>query len=276
MEIKQYEIHSDTFNEFPIILKRSILRRSNNSLSPANFNWHESIEVIYVDEGEGIIVCDFEENHVKCGDIFIINSDVLHSIRTDSYFSYYYLIIDSNFCKTNGLNISSIRFNKRISDSRAISMFAAILRTYTNPENYVYHAKLRAKVLDFMVFLCESHGKLSDTREHGYDKNFDSIRRAIIYIREHLSERITIDSLAEMVGISKFHFIREFKRITHYTPILYITIVRIETARRLIAETDINISEISDKCGFDNLSYFSKTFKKYTGISPTKLRQDKK
>jgi AraC-like DNA-binding protein len=276
MEIKQYEIHSDTFNEFPIILKRSILRRSNNSLSPANFNWHESIEVIYVDEGEGIIVCDFEENHVKCGDIFIINSDVLHSIRTDSYFSYYYLIIDSNFCKTNGLNISSIRFNKRISDSRAISMFAAILRTYTNPENYVYHAKLRAKVLDFMVFLSESHGKLSDAREHGYDKNFDSIRRAIIYIREHLSERITIDSLAEMVGISKFHFIREFKRITHYTPILYITVVRIETARRLIAETDVNISEISDKCGFDNLSYFSKTFKKYTGISPTKLRQDKK
>ena len=276
MEIKQYEIHSDSFDEFPIILKRSILRRSNNSLSPVNFNWHESIEVIYVDEGEGTIVCDFEENHVKCGDIFIINSDVLHSIRTDSYFSYYYLIIDSNFCKTNGLNISSIQFKKRISDSRAISMFGAILRTYTNPENYVYHAKLRAKVLDFMVFLCESYGKLSDSREHGQDKNFDSIRQAIIYIREHLSERITIDSLAEMVGISKFHFIREFKRITHYTPIMYITVVRIETARRLIAETDINISEISDKCGFDNVSYFSKTFKKHTGISPTKLRQDKK
>ena len=225
---------------------------------------------MYIDDGEGVVICDFEEHIVSRGDIFVINSDVLHSLRTDTYMSYYYLIVDSNFCKYNGLNVSQITFEGRIRDSWAISMFGAILRTYTEKGDF-YSAKVRAKVLDFVVYLCEKYGAVISEREKRHDKNFDNIRIAIIYIRDNIREKISVDSLAQMSGMSKYHFIREFKRITHYTPVMYINIVRIEMARRLIVEKKLSVGEVSERCGFENLSYFTKTFKKYTGMTPSEM-----
>lgn len=274
MDINQYELHENSFNELPVILKRSIIRHVKTVGAPLHFNWHESIEIIYVDDGDGIIICDFEEHRVTRGDIFVINSDVLHSLRTDTYMSYYYLIIDSSFCKYNGLNVSSILFEGRICDSWAISMFGAILRAYTEKGDF-YSAKVRAKALDFVVYLCERYGGILKEEDRRHDKNFDNIRQAIIYIRDNIREKISVDILAQMSGMSKYHFIREFKRITHYTPVMYINIVRIEMARRLLAEKKYSIGEISERCGFDNLSYFTKTFKKYTGVTPSELRVEK-
>lgn len=274
MNINQYELHENSFNEIPVILKRSILRHVKAVSGPLHFNWHESVEIIYVDDGDGFIICDFQEYSVSRGDIFVINSDVLHSLRTDSYMSYYYLIIDSEFCKYNALNVSNIVFEGKIRDSWAISMFGAILRTYTEKGEF-YSAKVRAKVLDFLVHLCEKYGEAISEREKRHDKNFENIRTAIIYIRDNLKEKISIDNLAQMSGMSKYHFIREFKRITHYTPVMYINIARIEMARRLLTEKKYSIGEVSELCGFDNLSYFTKTFKKYTGVTPSELRIEK-
>lgn len=275
MDINQYELHENSFDELPLILRRSILRQVKPIGAPLHFNWHESIEILYIDDGEGVVICDFEEHIVSRGDIFVINSDVLHSLRTDTYMSYYYLIVDSNFCKYNGLNVSQITFEGRIRDSWAISMFGAILRTYTEKGDF-YSAKVRAKVLDFVVYLCEKYGAVISEREKRHDKNFDNIRIAIIYIRDNIREKISVDSLAQMSGMSKYHFIREFKRITHYTPVMYINIVRIEMARRLIVEKKLSVGEVSERCGFENLSYFTKTFKKYTGMTPSEMRLEKR
>ncbi len=273
MEDGRYEMHENNFDELPIILKRAI-RRKTATTAPLNFSWHESVEILYVDDGEGIVVCDFEEHPISRGDIFIINSDVFHGMHTDSYLSFYYLIVDSDFCSSNGLNMSSILFDTKIRDSWAISMFGAILRTFTEKGNF-YNAKVRAKVLDFLVYLCEKYGMEISEHEKKGDKNFDNIRTAVVYIRDHIKERITVDTLAQMSGMSKYHFIREFKRITHYTPVMYVNIVRIEMARRLIGTKNLSIGEISERCGFENVSYFTKTFKKYTGITPSELRVEK-
>jgi AraC-like DNA-binding protein len=170
--------------------------------------------------------------------------------------------------------MSSILFESKIRDSWAISMFGAILRTYIEKGNF-YKAKVRAKVLDFLVYLCEKYGVEISEREKKHDKNFDNIRAAIVYIRDHIRERITVDTLAAMSGMSKYHFIREFKRITRYTPVMYTNVMRIEMARRLIGSDNLSIGEISEKCGFENVSYFTKTFKKYTGTTPSELKLEK-
>ena len=274
MDINRYELHENYFDELPVILKRSIIKKSKNVGNSLYFNWHESIEILYIDDGDGVVICDFEEHRVTRGDIFVINSDILHTLRTDSYMSYYYLIVDSNFCSYNGLDVSKILFEGRIRDSWAISMFGAILRTYTEKNDF-YSAKVRAKVLDFVVYLCEKYGIALSDKEKRHDKNFDNIRKAIIYIRDNIREKISVDTLAQLSGMSKYHFIGEFKRITHYTPVMYINVARIEMARRLLTEKDISIGEVSERGGFENLSYFTKTFKKYTGVTPSELRVDK-
>lgn len=272
MDISIYELHENCYDELPIILNKGAKVQTTDT--SFRFNWHESIEIIYVDDGSGYVICDFEETQVNRGDIFVINSNVLHAFKTDTHMSFYYLIIDSNFCKTNSVDVFQILFENKICDSRAVAMFETILHTVNNKSDF-YVAKVRAKVLDFLVFICETYSKAIDKTENRYNKNFDYIKKSIVYIRDNIGDKITVDTLSQISGMSKYHFIREFKRITHYTPIMYINSVRIETAKKLISGGKLSIKEVCERCGFDNLSYFTKIFKRYTGITPSQMKLEK-
>ena len=103
--------------------------------------------------------------------------------------------------------------------------------------------------------------------------NLENVRSAIIYIRENLSNKITIKDLALYSGISEYYFIKEFKRITRYTPVTYINMIRCDTAKKLLSEGEYNVGEVADMCGFDNMPYFTKTFKKYTGVLPSQVKK---
>lgn len=92
------------------------------------------------------------------------------------------------------------------------------------------------------------------------------------YIHEHTAETISVAKLAALVQMHPNHFIRFFKAHTGYTPANYIKGVRMETAKRLLEESELNISEIAERVGMHEASYFSKMFKEYHSMSPKTYR----
>ena len=76
------------------------------------------------------------------------------------------------------------------------------------------------------------------------------------------------------IHISKYHFIRIFKRIIGITPYNYLTNYRINISKTLLISTDKTISEISEECGFSDTSNFISQFKKHTGQRPFEYRKD--
>lgn len=95
----------------------------------------------------------------------------------------------------------------------------------------------------------------------------------INFIKEHFEESIPLDRLAEISGYSKQFLIRKFKRSYNKTPLEYITHLRLNKAKSLLIDTTQPISEIAEKCGFENQYYFSNVFKRKVGLSPLKYRQ---
>lgn len=93
------------------------------------------------------------------------------------------------------------------------------------------------------------------------------------YMREHYNENISIDALAEAAHMSKYHFIRSFKKYYGSTPHGYMVLCRIENAENLLINTETMIEEIAINCGFSSLSAFSLCFKNSVGISPTEFRK---
>ena len=87
-------------------------------------------------------------------------------------------------------------------------------------------------------------------------------------------DKITLDDIANAAGFSKFYFSKLFKEHTKITVFDYLRNVRCEEARRLIETTKLSITEISEKCGFEDIAYFTKVFKKETGILPSQVRND--
>ena len=100
----------------------------------------------------------------------------------------------------------------------------------------------------------------------------DRIRTIISHIRSNLYENQDIDQLAKIACMSKDHFIRIFKKETGDTPNAYITKKKMEAAELLLITSDEPIKNVAIKLGYDDCSYFNKTFKKYSGITPQQYR----
>lgn len=92
------------------------------------------------------------------------------------------------------------------------------------------------------------------------------------YIEEHLAEKIYVEDLANLVHVNEQYFMRLFKRNTGKSVTEYITERRISLAASLLKNSDKSINFISDCVGYENYSYFTKIFKKYTGFTPREYR----
>jgi AraC-like DNA-binding protein len=100
-----------------------------------------------------------------------------------------------------------------------------------------------------------------------------SVMRAIETMYDRLGEQLTIDDLAQAAIFSKFHFSRVFQRVTGLSPGRFLSAVRLQEAKRLLAETSLPVTEISVRVGYSSVGTFSSRFKGSVGVSPSKYRQ---
>ena len=103
---------------------------------------------------------------------------------------------------------------------------------------------------------------------HKYEITDNRIRKTIRYIRKNIDKNITIDDLTEICCLSKDHFIRLFKEEMHITPVQYINQKKIEKAQLLIITDNRPVKDIAYTLSFENVSYFNRLFKRYTGLTP--------
>ncbi len=99
------------------------------------------------------------------------------------------------------------------------------------------------------------------------------LRRVTEFIHEHLEQDLTLVDIAEVAGLSQFHFARAFRRTTGLTPQQYITQKRIERAKNLLVEGDLPLVEVSLRAGFKNQSHFTTLFRKFTRLTPKAWRE---
>jgi AraC-like DNA-binding protein len=98
-------------------------------------------------------------------------------------------------------------------------------------------------------------------------------RQVTEYIRLRLAERISVNELAGIAGLSRSYFCRAFRATFNVSPRQYIEARRIEQAQRLMLETDGSLLQIALACGFSEAAHFSKTFRSAIGVSPSRWRR---
>ncbi|MFJ8582971.1 helix-turn-helix domain-containing protein [Micromonospora sp. NPDC093277] len=101
----------------------------------------------------------------------------------------------------------------------------------------------------------------------------DGIRRAIDAIRDRYEEPLSLDDLARSAMISKFHFLRTFRRVTGVTPGRFLSAVRIHEAKHLLSTTSLSVADISIQVGYGSLGTFTRRFTECVGLSPTAYRR---
>ena len=93
------------------------------------------------------------------------------------------------------------------------------------------------------------------------------------YIRDNYSKDITLDDVSRVANISPYYFSKLFKEATGENFIEYLTNVRIEKAKELLEKAELSMKEICAMCGYSDPNYFSRTFKKNVGLTPTEYKE---
>lgn len=266
MEKAYYEHHHFPDPGFPLIFHYNNLK--NGSFEVLS-HWHINIELLYIIEGTALISSNAQKITANPGDIVVVNSNFLHSIKSVSdECSYYCLIIDKDHCDSLGFNTTNNLF-KVITDHKEIqNIYNLIIKEMTNKKEY-YKIATVALCTTMLILLFRHLWEADSKKVFASDTKTEIVKLAIEYINQNYRNELSVSQICSAIGVSKFYFCRTFKEITEKTAIEYINILRTRQARFLISERDYMIHEAAEECGFNSVSYFSKCFKRFYGYSPS-------
>lgn len=265
MQKREFEFHDLPDNRLPIIYQHYSIGR--NDFVPVN--WHDNVELLYITAGEGTVLCSGIAYPVRKDDLIVVNSNELHHVSCEDSLSYHLMIVDTDFLLWNDLPVKGLDFGVTVSSEETKALFLEILKELDTAQDFS-SAGVRAQVLRLMVYLCRYHATQSTDCRTDADEN---IKLAIGYIRSNYSRKLSLEEIATQVGLSKFHFSRQFKAATGMTVTAFINGIRCRNAKKMLLQKKYPVNQVAVMCGFENNSYFAKTFQKIMGCLPSEVVQ---
>lgn len=240
-------------------------------------HWHDRFEVLIVDEGSMLARIAGEEHVAKAGDIVIVNPGCTHEATVIEDVSYRVMMFEfvAQFAQDKiayrllrpFVNHASV-FMPLINDSEVSALIDEIFRV-TRERRTGFQLMQVGLVYQFLSMLFERHQDTRYVRPVAEGR----LRQVIEYIADHYCEDISSASISEMFGYDESYFCRLFKSVVGIRPMEYIRVLRLEKARRLLTNEKTGISKIALECGFSDMNYFTRCFRRHYGITAGEYRK---
>ena len=263
-------VYYQTSNEF--FSKNSLfsLKRYNHG---AKLHWHNAIEFMYILKGKLEISMIGRVYTANPGDIVAVNSAVVHETRVlDPALNYYVLIVNEEFFKTNKLYGDKTFFMPIVKTPEARRLFNTIVEEFTSGDE-LCNVAIASTLMSFFVYMRRNYNCGPEQDSPIDHKKMRLVRKVLNYIQENYKKKITIDELSEELHFSRSYLSHVFKEITRLSLIQYINLVKCQQAQTLLLR-NYSISEAAAECGFTELSYFTRVFKKTIGALPSSVNKE--
>jgi AraC-like DNA-binding protein len=234
-------------------------------------------QLLYLPEGEGVFhSANVREARLREGDLFLLFPGEWHSYHPNPHTgwkSYWIGFRGRNMderVRAGFLSPQKPIYHVGFSDA-VVSLYRKAYDTAV--EEAAYSQQLLAGIVNHLLgtmYSLERNIQLS-TRNQSH---VDMIGRARLRIRESLESALTIQQVAEEMGVSYSNFRKLFKEHTGLSPAVYQQDLRLQRAKELLTTTDMSIKEIAYQLNFESPDYFSAKFKAKTGRRPSELREN--
>ena len=251
-------------------------------------HWHKEMEIICIDQGSGLARLNRETLRLKEGDLLIVNSGVLHGIKSDSRHILYYrsVVFDLSFLAGPAGDLCQEKVISLLMENRAefthlitrshenygniFHLFCEIHQCHKDKPPFYY---MKLKGLFYGLFYEMLAGNYIITTDAEQNRNLLSIKKVLDYISAHYREPLSVKELSGLSNYSEFYFMKLFKQYTGKTAAAYLNDYRLEKAKSLLLHTDASVTDIALDVGFNNTSYFIKKFQEANQLSPSQISQ---
>ncbi len=265
-----YEKHVHADPDLPFLLFDGV---SQQRVTNKILHWHEDMEILQFIENSGVVFCNGQRIEPRSGDIVIINPNALHTVCTTAdRVSYYCLIVDKAFSDQQKLPLSSMSFQMLVEkDTNIDRLFLELIREM-HEKHLFFKQRMQANVTNLLIHICRQYQNNSrQVPEHAGNQKETIVKNIIRYLQHHFTEDIHVEQLSHELGFSYSYLCHVFKEITTCTIVEYIQQLRCIYAMQLLTTMGLSVSEAAEQAGFNNVSYFSKIYKRFMGHSPSKI-----
>ncbi len=255
-----------------------------------DWHWHEEMEAVVLTEGSMVFAAGNHKYTLQAGEGLFINSGTLHGAWS---------------LDTSGCQYHSIVFHPRLVGGRRDSVF---FQNYVGPlmenkaiggvvlspripwqadacraideawqacaqESVGYEFQVRTNLSQL---LCLLHSSISDDNAPNKKqlRSAERMKTMLRYIHENFTQDLDSKKIAASAAVSESECLRCFRAIIGTTPIQYLRQYRIQQSARLLEQTQEPVAVIAQRCGFQDVSYFTKTFHQLRGCAPSEYRKE--
>lgn len=241
------------------------------------FHWHVEYEILLIREGILHVTLDDRQLTAQKGDLVFIPGGTLHAGEPENcvydcvVFDPKMLIRKDDACSVWMEQLVERELEIMDLPPKDAAMTAAAEQLFSAMGSRVNGWQLLARGALYTLFGIAVSREylvalpLKDGHNH---RKVTQLKRVLALVEEQYASPLTLADLSAAAGMSPKYFCRFFQEMTHQTPIEYLNACRVEHACCLLLTTDCSVTEIAFACGFNDLSYFIKTFKKRKGITP--------
>ena len=272
---------------------QSHIQENVNSGVIVNAHFHTDIEILFCLSGCADIFLNGRSYDLSIGDMIIIDSKEVHSIiakPSTSQTEYIVVKFDPEVLYTTSKTIFEAKYvlpftlsqsthqklftREEISGTFIPSLLNEIYLEYIQ-KKYGFELAIRTNICRLFLWI------LRGWNDKGFDlnidfalneKNIERLKKVFDYVETNYQFDISIAQMADLCNVSYSYFSRFFKGIMRKNFSEYLNYVRITAAERLLASTDLTITEIALKVGYSTTSYFIRQFKLYKNISPKQFQ----
>ena len=245
---------------------------------------HEAIEIKCFFEGEATLLIGDETVHAVAGDVVVINPYEFHTTldcsATDG--KYHLVMVGLDFFsgdRAAGLDLRALTLGRRagfvrhhVGDAELCRRISELVAEHGHEDAAARLAIYGAAAQLFARLLRLGVVRSPCASGEGIARYYGVIEPAVRLIRDEYQRPFTVEELAAACGVSRYHFCRIFREVMGEAPIRYLNSYRLKIAATMLRLTDRPVGEIALACGFGDISYFSRLYRRELGRTPLDTR----
>ncbi|PKO14106.1 MAG: AraC family transcriptional regulator [Chloroflexi bacterium HGW-Chloroflexi-10] len=250
------------------------------------YHYHDSYEIYYLLSGTRHYFINDRTYKVEKGDLVLINRGNLHKTTYGGSPMHERILINFNeayiqdtmrmsadvdLLQAFRQNINLVKLQK--AEQTAVERMLFNIMKEAREKDLGHASYVRLALGELLIFITRkaTHTKPTDSAQIDYMHG--KVSEIQKYVNNRYKNTITLGSISEKFYISPFYLSRMFKKATGFTFTEYLNSLRIREAQQLLKESQLNVSEIADKVGYESQTHFGRVFKKITGMSPLQYRK---